>query len=234
MNPYRELQERVWRANMELPRRGIVILTFGNVSAIDRDAGVVAIKPSGLPYEAMQPEQMVVVDLAGQIVQGDLRPSMDTPTHLELYNAFPEIGAICHTHSPHATAWAQAGRPIPILGTTHADSLHIDVPCTARMSGEAIGGDYEIETGRQIIRALQGLSAAEVTMILVASHGPFTWGATPERAVENSVILEELARMAWITRQINPRAPRLPRALIDKHYHRKHGPGAYYGQTGKE
>jgi L-ribulose-5-phosphate 4-epimerase len=231
---YAQLKERVHAANMELPRQGIVIYTFGNVSAIDREAGVMAIKPSGVPYDELRIEDIVVVDLQGQVVEGELRPSSDSKTHLVLYQAFPAVGGIAHTHSTYAVAWAQAARPIPLLGTTHADSLHLDVPCTEFMQPEAIAGDYETETGQQITACFSAISPAEIEMVLVAGHGPFTWGATPEKAVQNSVILEELARMACITLQINPEAPRLPQALIDKHYQRKHGPGAYYGQSGKK
>jgi len=234
MSKFDELKERVYRANMELTRHGIVIFTFGNVSAIDRQAGVVAIKPSGVAYELLKPEEVVIVDLEGRVVEGELRPSSDTATHLVLYQAFPVIGGIAHTHSTYAVAWAQAARPIPVLGTTHADSLHVDVPCTDFMNAAAIEGGYEVETGRQIVRTFTRYSPQEVEMVLVAGHGPFTWGATPEKAVQNSVLLEELARMACLTLQINPHASRLPQTLIDKHYQRKHGPGAYYGQTGKK
>ncbi|HOC88263.1 MAG TPA: L-ribulose-5-phosphate 4-epimerase [bacterium] len=234
MSKFDELKERVYRANMELTRHGIVIFTFGNVSAIDRQAGVVAIKPSGVAYELLKPEEVVIVDLEGRVVEGELRPSSDTATHLVLYHAFPVIGGIAHTHSTYAVAWAQAARPIPVLGTTHADSLHVDVPCTDFMNAAAIEGGYEVETGRQIVRTFTRYSPQEVEMVLVAGHGPFTWGATPEKAVQNSVLLEELARMACLTLQINPHASRLPQTLIDKHYQRKHGPGAYYGQTGKK
>ncbi|HOT97038.1 MAG TPA: L-ribulose-5-phosphate 4-epimerase [bacterium] len=233
MSDYEQLKERVFAANMELPRHGIVIFTFGNVSAIDREAGVVAIKPSGVPYEALKPTDIVVVDLQGKVVDGRLRPSSDTRTHLVLYEAFPGIGGIAHTHSTFAVAWAQAAQPIPLLGTTHADSLHLDIPCTEFMSAAAIAGDYETATGHQITAAFAALSPQEIEMVLVAGHGPFTWGATPEKAVQNSVILEELARMAYLTLQINPQTPRLPQALIDKHYQRKHGPQAYYGQSRK-
>jgi len=231
MGEFTALKERVYAANIELPRHGIVIYTFGNVSAIDRVAGVIAIKPSGVPYDTLKVEDIVVVDLQGQVVEGQLRPSSDTKTHLVLYQAFPGVGGIVHTHSTFAVAWAQAAQPIPLLGTTHADSLHLDIPCTEFMSAAAIGGDYETETGRQIIATFAAIPAQEVEMVLVAGHGPFTWGKTPEKAVQNSVLLEELARMAYLTLQINPDTPRLPQALIDKHYQRKHGPAAYYGQS---
>ena len=234
MSKYDALKERVYRANMELPRHGIVIFTFGNVSAIDREAGVVAIKPSGVDYELLKPEEIVVVDLDGRVVEGELRPSSDTPTHLVLYRAFPAIGGIAHTHSTYAVAWSQAARPIPLLGTTHADALHVDIPCTEFMNAAAIEGGYEIETGRQIVKTFTRIPPEEVEMVLVAGHGPFTWGKNPETAVQNSVLLEELAKMASLTLQINPHASRLPQTLIDKHYQRKHGPRAYYGQGGKK
>ncbi len=233
MSKYLDLKRRVYECNMELPRHGVVIYTFGNVSAIDRDAGVMAIKPSGVSYDKMQPADMVIVDLDGKIVEGDLRPSSDTKTHLVLYNSFPEIGGISHTHSTFAVAWAQAAKGIPILGTTHADHLHLEVPCTDFMTPEMIKGDYEIETGNQIFKRFAHLNYREVEMVLVAGHGPFTWGKTPEKAVYNSVVLEEMAKMALLTYQINPSTPLLSDALIDKHYTRKHGPNAYYGQKEK-
>jgi len=226
----KELKEVVCRCNLEIPQRGLAIYTFGNVSAIDRQRGVFAIKPSGVPYDLLKPEDIVVVDLDGRVVEGSLNPSSDTKTHLVLYQAFPKIGGITHTHSTHATAWAQAARPIPILGTTHADHLHLDVPCTDFMADERIRNDYEVETGRQILEVFEKISYEEVEMVLVAGHGPFTWGKTAEKAVYNSVVLEELARMALFTIQINPQAERLKESLIQKHYLRKHGPDAYYGQ----
>jgi L-ribulose-5-phosphate 4-epimerase len=231
LNTLKELKEIAWRCNLEIPRRGLAMYTFGNVSAIDRDKGVFAIKPSGVPYELLKPEDLVVVDLDGGVVEGSLNPSSDTSTHLVLYKAFSKIGGIVHTHSTHATAWAQAARPIPILGTTHADHLHLDIPCTEFMPDDRIQNDYEIETGRQILETFKKISYEEVEMVLVAGHGPFTWGKTPEKAVYNSVILEELARMALFTIQINPQTPRLKASLIQKHYQRKHGPKAYYGQN---
>jgi L-ribulose-5-phosphate 4-epimerase len=230
MGKYDELKQRVFECNMALPRHGIVIHNFGNASALDRGEGVIAIKPSGVMYDVLRPEEMVVLDLDGKIIEGGLRPSSDTKTHLVLYNAFPNIGGVVHTHSTHAVAWAQAARPIPILGTTHADYLHIDVPCTEFMSDEMIKGDYEVETGHQILNTFTSISYEEVEMVLVAGHGPFTWGKTPEKAVHNSVTLEELATMAFLTLQNRPDAPRLPPALVQKHYQRKHGPNAYYGQ----
>lgn len=230
MSKYDELKRRVYECNMSLPQHGIVIHNFGNASGIDRAAGVIAIKPSGVLYEVLKPEDIVIVALDGRVVEGSLKPSSDTKTHLILYRAFPKIGGVVHTHSTHAVAWAQAAKPIPVLGTTHADYVHVDVPCTEFMPDDRIQHDYEIETGHQIVNTFANISYEEVEMVLVAGHGPFTWGKTPEIAVHNSVILEELARMALFTMQINPQAPRLKEALIQKHYQRKHGPHAYYGQ----
>lgn len=227
----RELKERVYEANMELPQRGLVLYTFGNVSAVDRDSGLVAIKPSGVDYAELTVDDIVVVDLDNQQVEGTMRPSSDTRTHTHLYRAFEELGGVVHTHSTHAVAWAQACRPIPCFGTTHADHLAGEIPCTEIMRDEQIQLDYEEETGVQIVEAMAGKSPAEVQMMLVAGHGPFSWGATPEKAVYNSVVLEELARMAWITIDINPQAQPLKQTLIDKHYLRKHGKDAYYGQS---
>jgi len=230
MSSYRELKDRAYAANMELPRRGLVTYTFGNASAIDRSRGVVAIKPSGIAYEQLKPVDMVIVDLDNRIVEGRFKPSCDTKTHLVVYRAFPGIGGFVHTHSTYATAWAQAMKPIPILGTTHADHQPTDIPCTKPLSDAAIAGDYEVGTGNQIVQRFKSLSYEEVEMVLVACHGAFTWGKTPEKAVYNSVILEELARMAMATVQINPEVRRLKKSLIDKHYQRKHGKDAYYGQ----
>jgi len=226
-----ELKENVWHCNLEIPKHSLAVYTFGNVSAIDREKGVMAIKPSGVPYELLKPEDIVVVDLDGRVVEGSLSPSSDTKTHLVLYNEFPKIGGIVHTHSTYATAWAQAARPIPVFGTTHADHLHLDIPCTEFMPDDKIQNDYEIETGRQITKVFQEISYEEVEMVLVAGHAPFTWGKTPEKAVYNSVVLEELARMALLTIQIDPQTPRLNDVLIQKHYQRKHGPHSYYGQS---
>jgi L-ribulose-5-phosphate 4-epimerase len=228
---YKTLKEEAWQANQELPRRGVVLYTFGNVSAFDRNQGVFAIKPSGVPYESLKVSDMVVVDLECGIVEGRLKPSSDTRTHAVLYRQFAEIGGIAHTHSTHATAWAQAGRSIPIYGTTHADHLAMDVPCTKMMTDDAIRRDYEEETGNQIVEAFQLLNPVEVEMVLVSGHGPFTWGKTAMKAVYNAVILEELAKMAWITEQVNGKVTRLKKTLIDKHYLRKHGKDAYYGQN---
>lgn len=232
---YGDLKEEAWRANMEIPRRGLAIYTFGNVSALDRARAVFAIKPSGVPYETLTPTDMVVLDLECQLVEGKLRPSSDTKTHAALYRAFerPSKEAICgiaHTHSTYATAWAQAGLPIPIYGTTHADHLAEDVPCTERMTETAVGGDYEAETGKQIVDCFQAREASQTPMVLVAGHGPFTWGKDAEKAVYHAAVLEQLAQMAWITRALNPGATRLPDYLVRKHFQRKHGARAYYGQ----
>jgi len=230
MSSLKELKERVWRCNKDLPHLGLVIRAFGNVSGIDRQQGFVAIKPSGVMYEDLTVDNIVVVDLDDNIVDGKLRPSSDTKTHTQLYRAFPEIGGVVHTHSTYAVAWAQAMKPIPILGTTHADLLATDVPCTELMSDEMIGGDYEKETGKQIVNAFTARSYKDIPMVLVAGHGPFTWGETPEKALYHSQMLEELATMAALTLQINPSTPRLKKTLIDKHFRRKHGPDSYYGQ----
>ncbi|MBP9022788.1 MAG: L-ribulose-5-phosphate 4-epimerase [Spirochaetes bacterium] len=233
MSKYKELKEQAWLCNMELPKRGLVIYTFGNVSAADRAMGVFAIKPSGVPYEELKAEDMVVVDFENKIVEGSLRYSSDTKTHTVLYNNFADINGVVHTHSTYSVAWAQAALPIPIFGTTHADHCAGDIPCTDFMSDEAIKGDYEIETGNQIVHTFKSISYRETEMVLVAGHGPFTWGATPEKAVYNSAVLEELAKMAFITKSINSNTPRLKEALVDKHYQRKHGKNAYYGQASK-
>lgn len=230
MGKYDELKERAWLCNMELPKRNLVVYTFGNVSAIDRDKGVFAIKPSGVPYEELKAGDMVVVDLENRVVEGKLRFSSDTKTHSVLYRNFATIGGVVHTHSPYSVAWAQAVRPIPIYGTTHADHLAGDVPCTDIMSDTMIKGDYEEETGSQILQAFRDISYEVFEMVLVACHGPFTWGKTPEKAVYNSVVLEELAKMAMFTESINPEVKRIKDLLIDKHYQRKHGKDSYYGQ----
>jgi len=232
MSKYEHIQKEAYKANMELPKLNLVIFTFGNVSAADRDLGVFAIKPSGLPYDDLSPEKMVIVDFDGNVVKGKLRPSSDTKTHAVLYNEWPEISGICHTHSTYATAWAQSLRCIPIYGTTHADHKTVDIPCAPPMHDEKIQGDYEYETGYQIVNHLNelGLSHQEVEMILVGNHAPFTWGKTAEKAVYNSAVLESIAQMAYLTEQINPKASRLKESLIKKHYERKHGPDSYYGQ----
>ncbi len=224
-----ELKEKVFHANLELVKQGLVIYTWGNVSGIDREKGLVAIKPSGLDYDKMTADDMVVVDLEGNIVEGKLRPSSDTPTHLALYRAFPAIGGVVHTPSPYATAWSQAGLDIPNIGTTHADYFHKDIPCTADMTAEEVRGDYELETGNVIVRRFADIDPTATPAVLVKNHGPFTWGKDPADAVHNAVVLEQVAKMAFIARTINPALTMNP-LLIEKHYNRKHGPGAYYGQ----
>jgi L-ribulose-5-phosphate 4-epimerase len=232
MSKYDHIRQSAFEANMQLPKLGLVLFTFGNVSAADRSEGVFAIKPSGVPYESLSPGNMVIVDFDGQTVEGTLRPSSDTKTHAVLYKHWEKIGGIVHTHSTYATAWAQAQRDIPILGTTHADHTTVDVPCAPPMNDQMIKGDYEYETGFQILNCLldRNLSYEEVEMILVGNHAPFTWGKTPEKAVYNSAVLEAVAKMAFLTEQIRADSPRLKDALIKKHYERKHGPDSYYGQ----
>lgn len=229
-DPYRKLRELAWMGNIELVRRGLVVYTFGNLSVIDRDRGVFAIKPSGVPYEKLKPENMVIVDLNNKVVDGKLHYSSDTKTHSVLYRNFPTIGSVVHTHSTYAVAWAQTGKSIPIFGTTHADHTTMDIPCTGFMDDDKIKGDYEEETGNLIIECFKGISYKEVEMVLVAGHGPFTWGKDYEKAVYNSVILEKLAEMAFITLCIDKKTPRLKDSIIQKHYERKHGTNAYYGQ----
>lgn len=232
--PYRQIREEAFETNRQIPGLGLAIYTFGNVSAYDPYLGVFAIKPSGVAYKDLTPGSMVVVDLDGKVVDGNLRPSSDTATHRMLYQAFEGIRGVAHTHSAHAVAWAQAVRPIPIYGTTHADHLVSEIPCTQVMDDGKIKGDYEIETGNQILEIFQKISHKEVEMVLVACHGPFTWGETSEKALYNSAVLEEIARMALLTEKINPDTRQLKQALIDKHYQRKHGAGSYYGQSKKE
>lgn len=229
---------KAWKANLEIPARGLALYTWGNVSAFDPRQGVFAIKPSGVPYPDLTAEQMVVVDLEGKVVEGRLNPSSDTPTHLELYREFTVsakalVRGIIHTHSTHAVAWAQAGRPIPLFGTTHADHIQVPVPCTAYLSREAVERDYELETGKLIVETFrqEELNPDEVSMVLVGGHGPFAWGPSAAKAVYNGAVLEEIARMAWLTLQINPHSGELPDYIVSKHYQRKHGPNAYYGQT---
>jgi L-ribulose-5-phosphate 4-epimerase len=230
MSALRDLKEIAWKCNMDLQRNNLVVHTFGNASAIDRASGYVAIKPSGVPYAELKVSDIVVVDLDNHIVEGKLRPSSDTKTHTLLYKNFADIGGVVHTHSTYAVAWAQAMKPIPILGTTHADHLPEDIPCTEVMSEAMIKGDYEIETGNQILKAFKKRSYLETPMVVVACHGPFTWGETPAKAGYHSIMIEELAKMAYLTLQINPHVPRLKKSLIEKHYKRKHGPDSYYGQ----
>lgn len=229
---YEHIQQEAYDANMQLPKLGLVLFTFGNVSAVDRGLRVFAIKPSGVPYEELTPDKMVIVDFDANVVQGTLRPSSDTKTHAVLYKHWENIGGIVHTHSTYATAWAQAQRDIPIYGTTHADHNTVDIPCALPMSDEMIQGDYEYETGFQIINCFKekGLTHEEVEMILVGNHAPFTWGKSAAKAVYNSAVLETIAHMAFLTETINSNAPRLKDALIKKHFERKHGPGSYYGQ----
>ena len=223
-----ELKRRVCEQNLALVKHGLVILTWGNVSAIDRATGLVVIKPSGVDYAALKAEDMVVVDLDGKVVEGKYRPSSDTPTHLELYKAYPEIGGVVHTHSSCAVAFAQAGRSITAYGTTHADAFYGDVPCTRALSQAEIQSDYEANTGKVIVETVDDYNA--MPAVLVKNHGPFTWGSSPEKAVENAVVLEEVAKMALLTEQLNPKTARVDQTLLDKHYFRKHGKGAYYGQ----
>jgi L-ribulose-5-phosphate 4-epimerase len=232
MNRYKHIQQAAYDGNMQLPKLGLVIFAFGNVSAADHDLKVFAIKPSGVYYKDLSPEKMVVVDFDGNVMEGSLRYSSDTKTHAVLYKHCPGMGGIVHTHSTYATAWAQALRDIPNYGTTHADHTTYDIPCAAPMNDEMIAGDYEHETGFQILNCLKekGLSYKEIEMILVGNHAPFAWGKTVEKAVYNAAVLEELAKMAFLTEQINPGSARLKQSLIKKHYERKHGDGSYYGQ----
>ena len=224
------LKAKVFEANLELVRQKLVIYTWGNVSGIDRERGLVVIKPSGVGYDSMKPEDMVVVDLeSGKTVEGELNPSSDTRTHLVLYRAFPNIGGIVHTHSTYATAWAQAGRDIPNIGTTHADYFHNDIPCTDGMTAAEVEGDYELETGNVIVRRFSGINPDHTPGVLVRNHGPFSWGTSPENAVYNAKVMEQCAKMAFVSLMINPDTTMNP-LLVEKHYSRKHGPNAYYGQ----
>ncbi len=227
-----ELKRQVYEANMLLPKYGLVTFTWGNVSAIDRESGLFVIKPSGVEYESMKPEDMVVMDLNGNRVEGNLRPSSDTPTHLELYKAFPEIGGIVHTHSSYATSWAQAGRSIPCYGTTHADYIYGEVPCVRCLTKEEIDEAYETNTGKLIVSEFKRRKKEimAVPAVLCKNHGPFTWGKDAKEAVHNAVVLEEVAKMAYRTESINSKVEPAPQELQDKHYYRKHGAGAYYGQ----
>lgn len=229
------LKESVCAANLALVRHGLVVLTWGNASGLDRERGILAIKPSGLSYDEMRPEHMVLVGLdTGEVVEGSLRPSSDTPTHLALYRSFPSIGGIVHTHSTHATAWAQARRALPCYGTTHADHFHGEVPVTRGLTPDEIAGEYEYETGLVIVEALAGREPLAMPAALVAGHGPFAWGRDTAHAVENALVLEETARMAWLTEALAEEARPIPRNLLDRHFLRKHGVGAYYGQTGRK
>ena len=232
MSKYTAIQEEAYAANMQLPQLGLVLFTFGNVSAADHSLGVFAIKPSGVAYEELSPDKMVIVDFDGITVDGSLRPSSDTKTHAVLYKHWTKIGGVVHTHSTYATAWAQAQRDIPIFGTTHADYNTVDIPCAPPMSDEMIKGNYEHETGFQILNCFadKKLNYEEVEMVLVGNHAPFTWGKNAAKAVHNSAVLEFIAKTSLLTEQINPNAPRLKDALKQKHYERKHGPDSYYGQ----
>ncbi|MBO5223390.1 MAG: L-ribulose-5-phosphate 4-epimerase [Clostridia bacterium] len=225
-----ELKQRVYEENLKLKSNGLVVLTWGNVSAIDRESGLVVIKPSGVSYETMKPSDMVVVDLDGKVVEGNYRPSSDTPTHVWLYKAFPEIGGVVHTHSTYATSFAQAGEEITPYGTTHADAFYGAVPCTRELSKEEIEGEYELNTGKVISETFEKIDYNAIPAVLVKNHGPFTWGKTCEKAVENAITLEEVAKMAINTKIINPSAKAVGKHLLDKHYNRKHGKNAYYGQ----
>ena len=232
-DPYKSLREEAFQANLEIPRRNLAIYTWGNVSAFDSSRGVFAIKPSGVSYDALRAEDIVVVDLEGAIVDGSLNPSSDTETHRILYREFgKDLGGITHTHSPYAVAWAQARYPVPVFGTTHADHGAEEIPCTEIMSAEAVRGDYELETGNLIVETFRkkGINAAHMPMVLVAGHGPFTWGKNAAQSIYNGAVLEEVCKMALLTLTLNPRAEALPEHIIRKHWERKHGPNAYYGQ----
>ena len=234
MSDYKTLREQAFEANMEIPRRALAIYTWGNVSAFDGAAGVFAIKPSGVSYDSLTADSMVVVDLEGKVAWGKLRPSSDTETHRILYRSFDGIGGITHTHSTFATAWAQAGRGVPVFGTTHADHCAQEIPCTAFLSEQAVQGDYERETGNLIVQTFNRLSTLHVQMVLVAGHGPFAWGTDAAKSVYHAAVLEEVCKMAFLTLQIKADAPSLPAHIIAKHWDRKHGPGAYYGQGGEK
>ncbi|PLM23749.1 L-ribulose-5-phosphate 4-epimerase [Klebsiella pneumoniae] len=225
-----QLKQQVFEANMDLPRYGLVTFTWGNVSAIDRQRGLVVIKPSGIAYESMTVDDMSVVDLQGHVVEGRWRPSSDTATHLALYRRYPDLGGVVHTHSTHATAWAQAGLAIPALGTTHADYFFGDIPCTRALSAQEVDEAYELNTGQVIIERLGEANPLHTPGIVVYQHGPFAWGKDAHEAVHNAVVMEEVARMAWIARGINPQLQPIDSWLMNKHFQRKHGPNAYYGQ----
>ena len=223
------LKQQVYQANIDIVKHGLVIFTWGNVSAIDRDKNVIVIKPSGVSYDNMKSDDMVIVDMEGKVVEGKYKPSSDTATHLELYKAFPEIGGVVHTHSTYATAWAQSGLDIPNIGTTHADYFSDDIPCTRDMTEEEVKGDYEKDTGTVIIERFKELNPVHIPGVLVKNHGPFSWGKNADDAVHNAVVLEQVAKMAFIAYQVNPNLT-MNKLLIQKHFSRKHGPDAYYGQ----
>jgi L-ribulose-5-phosphate 4-epimerase len=228
------LREEVLEANLEIVRRGLVLYTFGNASGILREEGLVVIKPSGVPYEKMKPEHFVLTDLSGKVLEGNLRPSSDLPTHIVLYNKFPDIGGVVHTHSEYATAWAQARREIPCFGTTHADYFHGPVPVTEPMASDEIAGEYEWNTGTAIVRAFRDRDPSAIPGVLVANHGPFVWGPDAKTAAHNAVVLESIARMAFFTTTLNHEAGPISSVLHDRHYLRKHGKNAYYGQAGEK
>ncbi len=225
-----QLKDLVFKANMELPARNLVTFTWGNVSGIDREKQLVVIKPSGVPYEEMKAEDMVVLDYDGNVVEGRFRPSTDAPTHIELYKKYPTLGGVVHTHSSWATQWAQAGRAIPCYGTTHADYFYGEIPCARALTDEEINEAYEKNTGKVIIETLRGTEPLDMPGILCKHHGPFAWGENPDKAVHNAVVLEEVAKMAFYTESLNPDVMPIPKAILDKHYYRKHGANAYYGQ----
>lgn len=230
MNSVERLRREVLEANLSLARSGLVVFSFGNASGIDREQGLVAIKPSGVPYDRLTPDSMVVTDIEGRTRGGSLNPSTDLPTHLALYRAFPDVGGVAHTHSRFATAWAQAGLPVPCLGTTHADYFRGEIPVTDPLSEAEIAADYELNTGLAIVRRLSSLNPPETPGALVTGHAPFCWGPSATEAARMAEVVEELARIAWLTLNLNPTAGPLPEALREKHFLRKHGPGAYYGQ----
>lgn len=232
MGKYSYIKEEAYEGNLLLPKLNLVLFTWGNVSVADHKEGIFAIKPSGVSYDKLTIQSIVIVDFEGKVVEGNLRPSSDTPTHVVLYQHWKEVNSIVHTHSTYATAWAQSQLDIPIFGTTHADHTTSDIPCAPPMNDEMIQGEYEYQTGFQILNILKEkkLNYKEMEMVLVGNHAPFTWGKTAEKAVYNSAVLENIAKMAYLTRQINPKAPKLKEALINKHYERKHGINAYYGQ----
>ena len=229
-NMLEQLKKEVYEANMELPRRGLITYTWGNVSGIDRETGYMVIKPSGVDYDDLKAEDMVVVDLEGNIIEGTYKPSSDTATHIELYKAYENLGGIVHTHSPQATSWAQAGRGIPCYGTTHADYFYGEIPCARSLTAEEINSAYEKNTGLVIIETFKGKDPTHIPGVLCTNHGPFTWGKDAHEAVHNAVVLEEVASMALRTEQLNPNAKPVPQVLLDKHFLRKHGANAYYGQ----
>ncbi|WED29069.1 L-ribulose-5-phosphate 4-epimerase [Vibrio sp. DW001] len=226
----RTLRHQVWQENMALQTHNLVTFTWGNVSGIDRKSGLVVIKPSGVAYKDLSAENMVVIDLEGNIIEGELRPSSDTDTHIELYRTYPTVGGVVHTHSPNATSWAQAGQAIPALGTTHADYFYGSILCTRALTDSEIASDYELNTGKVIVETIGNSNPMEKPGIIVKEHGPFSWGETPQQAVHNAVVMEAVASMAWKTIQINPKVEFINQALLDKHYLRKHGDNAYYGQ----